>query len=449
MRRIATLLLAGILASASALAADDTDEVERNALYLEFRVAFDAGEYLQALPLAERLVQLTREHYGADADEVISPLTNLATTLYRMEQLGDALRHYRRVLLLLEQHAGPTDPRRLPALQGTATVLRAMDRHEDAIPILERQLELQRVSVGLDSPEQFPTLRALIEANEQSGRIAESERLRGQLFNTAERAYGPDDVRMVGPLQDLAAWYSSKGHHAAARVLYLRAMQIADEAEPGSLDAIASLRGVARVFVARRLRTEPGSAAAVALGSLPRSVAMAKIPNFMAPTSDEGERVLLEALRRLEASAPDRVLERGEVSVQLGDLYHVAGLRERAAEAWQQGWKLLHAAGDTRQMDRPAMVANALLPARSPVNMVMGEVLTRLSITAEGDVADVTIVNPEPKVLGTVAPELTRYLRNSYWRPAFVDGRPVDDPALLYSVRLLVPKRAVGGVSSR
>src|SRR5258708_20312884 len=72
---------AAVRAAGAALAVTDA---ERVAVYREYRAAFDAHRYPDALPLAEKLVALTEEQYGADDRELVNPLANLGTTQYRM-----------------------------------------------------------------------------------------------------------------------------------------------------------------------------------------------------------------------------------------------------------------------------------------------------------------------------------------------------------------------------
>src|SRR2546429_2168738 len=77
---LAAAVLAAVLAPAVALAVTDA---ERVAVYRDFRAAFDARRYPDALPLAEKLVALTQEQYGANDRELVNPLANLGTTQYR------------------------------------------------------------------------------------------------------------------------------------------------------------------------------------------------------------------------------------------------------------------------------------------------------------------------------------------------------------------------------
>src|SRR6202047_201311 len=78
--KLSLMVAAAVLAPAAALAVTDADRV---AVYREFRTAFDAHRYPDALPLAEKLVALTEEQYGAADRELVTPLSNLGTTQLR------------------------------------------------------------------------------------------------------------------------------------------------------------------------------------------------------------------------------------------------------------------------------------------------------------------------------------------------------------------------------
>jgi len=68
--KLSLMVAAAVLAPASALAVTDADRV---AVYREFRAAFDGHRYPDALPLAEKLVALTQEQYGANDRELVNP----------------------------------------------------------------------------------------------------------------------------------------------------------------------------------------------------------------------------------------------------------------------------------------------------------------------------------------------------------------------------------------
>ena len=63
-------VLVSAFPAAPALAVTDAD---RMAVYQEFRTQYDARQYAEAQPLAERLVELTEEQYGAGGTAADQP----------------------------------------------------------------------------------------------------------------------------------------------------------------------------------------------------------------------------------------------------------------------------------------------------------------------------------------------------------------------------------------
>src|SRR5215471_6585785 len=80
--RLLLITLAVLAAGSIAVAVTDADRVQ---VYHDFRAAFDARRYQDALPLAEKLVSMTQEQYGATDRALVNPLSNLGTTQYRLK----------------------------------------------------------------------------------------------------------------------------------------------------------------------------------------------------------------------------------------------------------------------------------------------------------------------------------------------------------------------------
>ena len=78
--RLLWSLLAALLVAQSAPAITDDERLQT---YRDFRSYFDQKQYEQALPYAERLVELTEQQYGDKARELVNPLTNLGTVYHR------------------------------------------------------------------------------------------------------------------------------------------------------------------------------------------------------------------------------------------------------------------------------------------------------------------------------------------------------------------------------
>lgn len=443
MRWLKLLLAASGLALPLLATAAEGPSDERTAAYREFRTAFDGGDYQAALPLATRVVEVTISVHGGDAPELANPLTNLATTYYRLRQYEPALDTYRRAIELLELHAEPTDARLLRPLQGMGAVLHALDRDADAITPLKRAVDITRNRDGLHAESQLPLLKALVDSYMAAGRMEDAGREQQFAFSVAETAYGKDDVRILPALQDQARWNELMGRYTAARMLYVRAVQVADGAEPGSLKAVEGLRGIARCFRLGFVNGE-NEAAVTAAGGIPGTLDDPLLAQVVAMPSAEGERALRVALQRLTAKQGPMKL-RGEVLIDLGDWYRTADRKPRAMEHWTEAWRALAAAGDTSALEQPAVVVYRPPPAavsrrlENPDTHTEQDVELNIAIAADGDVKGATVVNAAAERESAERAVISA-VRRAVWRPAYRDGVPVEVTDYLFRERVYVKR---------
>jgi tetratricopeptide (TPR) repeat protein len=447
--RTSTLLLVALAVVhpfATANAAGTPDE--RAAAYREFREAFDKGDYKAALPIADRVVEMTRSQFDEDAPEVASALTNLATTYYRMQAYGDALDNYRAAIDVLELQNDPADTRLVRPLHGLGSALLAMQRQAEAIAPLKRAVDIVRNRSGLHSEDQLAPLKTLIAVYADTGLMAEASREQDYAFSVAEQAYGNNDPRMLGPINDLALWNEKTGRYTAARLLHTRAVQIADAAEPDSLKAIPGLRGIARCFRLSYAYGESEDSVNAAMNTLADPRTGSLVAQAIDAPSSDGERSLRTALTRL-GDAPEHAALRGAVQVDLGDWYLTANMRPRAIDNWRSAWKDLDAAGDTGVLSRPTAVIYAppsiavSQHQRDPDENSEETVRIQLAIDATGVMQDAIVSNPAPERESAEKAVLAA-LRRSAWRPAFRNGQPVavNDYTFTEQVYVKLPKTA-------
>jgi len=171
--KVPLLLAAALLAPGAAVAVTDA---ERMAVYQEFRTAFDAHRYQEALPLAEKLVALTQEQYGAADRALINPLSNLATTQFRLKDYKSAEDTYLKSVKIAADTGGNADRLMLQPLHGLGATYYATQQYEDASLTLQRALDLSRNLDGLLNPGQLAILEPLIGSLVNLERHAEADR---------------------------------------------------------------------------------------------------------------------------------------------------------------------------------------------------------------------------------------------------------------------------------
>ncbi|MGC4029445.1 MAG: tetratricopeptide repeat protein [Steroidobacteraceae bacterium] len=414
---------------------------ERLAANQEFRAAFDAGRYGEALPAAARVVEITRSQFGSEAPELVNPLTNLGTTYYRLQQYGTALDTYRAALGLLETDADTANPRLVAPLQGLGLSLRALDRDEEAIVPLKRAVDILRNREGLFALQQLPLLRPLAQAYMGAHRIDDAGSTQQYALTVAETAWGRNDPRLLPILDEAARWNEDAGRYAPAHLLHTRAVQIADrQVAGGHVLAVAGLRGIARTYRHAFLNgeiEEPVAATAGPLGSDPLLTRTATSP----PVA--GEQALRRALDLMQALTPDDAQLRGEVLTDLGDWYLTAGLTARAVAAYRDAWSSLQTAGAADLLATPAPLTyrppSIAVSRRTedPARFEEQDIDFMVSVDAQGEVREATAANP---VAARESAEraVATALRRARFRPAIIDGATVTKTQVPFRERVYV-----------
>ncbi len=432
------LLVAMTLLPTGAPAAEEPSD-ERTTAYREFRSAFDAGNYAAALPVAARVVELTQAAYGPDAAEMANPLSNLATTYYRMREYGTALDNYRRALTVLDLQGDAVNARLVPPLHGMGMALRGLQRDDEAITPLKRAVDITRNRDGLHAPSQLPILKALIDAYIASGRYEDAGREQLYAFSVAESAWGKEDIRMLPALDDYARWNERTGRYTAARVLHTRALQIADAVQPQNPKAVDALRGIARTYRLAFVFGESDDSAAAA-AEMPAALGNMNLSRAVSAPSSDGERALRDALQRLRGPGGTPAL-RGAVLLDLGDWYLTGGTGPRALATYREAWRELAATGDTTVLAQPTPVIYrppSIAVSRrqeDPELHVEQDIEVRMSIAADGSVRDATIANPAPEREAAERAVMAA-ARRATWRPAFSNGEPVAATEFLFRERV-------------
>jgi len=438
--RLPFLLLAAALALAPGAGA--VTDGDRTQVYHEFRELFDARNYEQARPVAEKLVALTEEQYGKDDRALVNPLSNLATVAYRLKDYPAAAKSYTRGIEILEATAGNADRQLLRPLHGLGATYLAMERYDDAIAPLKRAVDLSRNLDGLFNPDQMQYLEPLIAGYIALGRSADAEKEQQYVLRTAEGAYGKSDVRMLGPLDRYARWLESEDRYASARAVHLRALEIAEQGGgKESLMTVTPLQGLARSY---RLEFLNGG------GEPPEPDPFSSVGDLRAEPSDnphlnaEGERDLKLALERTDKAQPVDHKLRGAILMELGDWYLSAGVGPRSIDIYREAWKELAQAGATQPLQAPRMIAYRV-PSSSlkrstldPDSAELRYVELRFTVTREGRIANIATA-------GSDAPEalqktVVNSMKKARYSPRFENGEPVETQGVTFREKLLLKK---------
>lgn len=444
IRMPAALLVAIVGLAATLPAAAVTDE-ERVALYTQFRALFDADQYQEALPVAERLVAATEEQYGDKDRALTNPLANVGTTQLRLGNFAGAEAAYRRAIAILDAVATTTDRGRLRPLQGLGLTYARSDQPAPAVETLKHAVDLSRNLDGLYNLEQLDFVRALIDMYVAENRLEDAEREHQYAFRIAETAYGKGDPRMLPAYDYFARWYEYVGRYTTARVEHMRGLRLAEATTGrGSAPTIAPLRGVARAFRLEYLYGPEITQESTANDPLHFSTnpGTGQTATRLNP---EGERALQLALNAARKANPPMPAQLGETLVDLGDWQLTAGDGKSARDAYRDAWKALETAGDTKLVDaprqlryKPPITSIARFTGSNIEDYDEFSVEAKFTVKVDGRIGEVVISPsdaPQDHLDGFAAA-----VRKALYAPRLENGEPVETTGVTLSERLLVRK---------
>jgi len=436
----ATVVSCALLAPAApALAVSDADRI---AVYKDFRVQFDAKKYAEAQPLAEHLVQLTEEQYGADELQLTKPLTNLGTVYYKLGNYPAAIESYQRTLRILQAKSTIADKEQIRPLHGLGISFMAANDPQSAVVALKRAADLSRNTDGLYNIGQIEFIDALIDAYAASGRYPESEKESLYAMRVEEAAYGRSSIKLLGRLDKLARWYEDGRRYTSERNIYERSLAILGKTEdPNDLQRIEPLRGIARSFRLEAFYGVEGADTGATFNAGNNGA-----PVFADGSQQRrGESSLTTALAIIDAHSPPDLALRGQVLTDLGDWYLVANATRRSYDSYAEAWKAFAEVGMTKLLEAPRVIAyrpSVSSVDRSqldPAEAVTKVVELHFRVDRDGRVDDVsspTVDVPENIVKNSVAS-----MRRSRFAPRIENGIavPTENVVFLEKVLLKAP----------
>jgi CHAT domain-containing protein/tetratricopeptide (TPR) repeat protein len=343
LRRVAGLafgLAFGLAVAGASLQAqtqDDTDALDArvNALYAE-------GKYAEAIPLAERYVELMRARVGETHADYAAGLSNLAHALRNAGRPAEAEPVFAKAIAADEAALGPNHADLATDLRGFAELLADLSRLPEAEALYRRALAIDEANLGPDHVQVGDDLNELAHVLKTMSRLGEAEPLMRRSLAIAEARLGPTHAEVAIRLNNLGALLLAANRIAEAEPLMRRALAI-DEANLGRNHATTAGRigNLAQVLVARNAlaEAEPLVREALAineaqLGPDHNSVAVA-LANLAALLSKTGRHAEAEPLMR-RALAIDEARfgpNHSRVAGHLNNLGQVLATVGRLAEA--------------------------------------------------------------------------------------------------------------------
>ena len=129
--------------------------LERNELQEQFLNLFDQEQYEESIAVANSIVDLTETIYGSENYKLITPLNNLASAFYMIDDFDQSQIIFQRVIKLIELNQNIISPELISPLYGFGLTLNRFEEYDEAVNIFERALRINHVNSGFYNLEQL------------------------------------------------------------------------------------------------------------------------------------------------------------------------------------------------------------------------------------------------------------------------------------------------------
>jgi tetratricopeptide (TPR) repeat protein len=458
---LATLLLSAATFAAAAMADEPVPAAatalqaidQRMEAYDQFKAMFETARFEEALPLAQRVVELSEIDRDRDTELPIA-YNNLGATQYQLGNYQAAEASYQKSLALLEESQGISSRRMIAPLAGLGAVYAALDQHALAVMHLDRALAVSRRSEGLFNLAQLPMIEKAANSRFVLGDYGGVQRDYFYALRIAEQNYGFDDPRTLPAAMKLASFYESLKEFAAARGLYLRVLNISMKESSGFNPlTVKSLIAISRTHRMQYM-LEP---ATLEGQSQDRGQATGEVPGHttrdpwvpVLGVDRDGLKSVEQALELLRASSdPPRPLL-AETLTELGDWYQAMSRASTAIPYYAEA-STIYAAEIDSGIGNPLLAPRMIfyrppLASTRGIGAVTGEVVIHQTVfnfvvSETGDTQNVSVVTTDMPD-GQLAQSL-RAIEHAVYSPRFENGKPVTTEGVQFTSKWYEQRKA-------
>ncbi len=191
---------------------------------------FRTEEYVKAIPLARRAVEIFEGELGQQNSTVARSLSQLGLVLSEAGAYDQAEPLLRHALDLQERLRGPEHPETLTTLGYLGTVYGYVGDYARAEPLLSRSCESVERTLGKDHPALATCLLGTGTVHHDRADFAKEEDDLQRAVAIDERALEPEDYRLLRALNNLGVLYNSRREFARAEPILQRVVDVGQKA---------------------------------------------------------------------------------------------------------------------------------------------------------------------------------------------------------------------------
>ena len=332
---------------------------------------------------------------------------------------------------------------------GLGNALYAGEEYTEALNAFQKGMQIERVNYGLSSLSQSPYLFSIADTERYLGNWDKSQQALERVYTINSNNYGEVDVRMLGVLDKILAWYMDsykdrrpKGGYAnlviseriAQRMYEIlnKDMSLDDPEAPDRFRRLGYLQHVIAVHLKEHGEpSESGLSISMSGSSGRPSKATTSHLHFRRGTLAV-EQVIASVIQQPNSTETDQALAIAE----LGDWYLVFGQKGPATAAYQLALDVLETSEDPQQnredlFGLPRMIEFSM--TKSPP-MAAGDQPTEsqlelaMIISIYGVPNSIEVANPPESLSKEALRDIRRDTRGKRFRPKLVNGLAEEAP---------------------
>ena len=408
-----------LFSSITLAVAQDNEDLEKIELRFKFQnefiELFDQKLFVQSLRPAKEIVNLTKEIYGESNYRLITPLNNLGSAYYMIEEYELAQQIFAESIELIEKNQNIISPELNSPLYGIALTFNQFGQYEDAINILERSLRINHVNEGLYNLNQIKIHDSLTESYVGIKDVKNANHHQSFQVFINKKYYGIDNPLVDESLNKLADWYKRTGQIYSEREIHKELLDRQQKRAEGDITTLVET-----------------------YKNLSFSYRREGLDLFQSTSP------LKRALEAIDLMETPNLNLKFEVLLDLGDTYISYGRAQSAKKSYAECWALIDQDKGMRKVieerfSSPVRVRNVLIPKTYPLPQIGEEIgetipsVVSLSYDVNEDGQTINIQVIESSSEGIIDLASTRAINRTKYRPKYIDGLPKLSEGLILS----------------
>jgi tetratricopeptide (TPR) repeat protein len=246
--RSVLVLLCCFLAECPGSFAEDDDP---NSLDQQVLTLYQQGKYQEAIPIAEKLLEIRKKELGLQDADTANCISDLAALYDEMGDYAKAEALYQQALQIRQKVLGPDHPDTALSFNNLGVLYAHTGNYAKAEPLYQQAIEIRRKLLGENHPLTAASLNSLGVLYYRMGDYTRAEPLFKEALQIRQKVLGPEHPDTAAGLNDLAGMYLDAGDYAKAEPLLRQTLEIRKKAlGPEHPETAASLSNLAVLYEA-------------------------------------------------------------------------------------------------------------------------------------------------------------------------------------------------------